>query len=269
MSVSSWAPYTVPRIAGRTPGRPPGRPGEDRWIARRSASMSFSRARSATPDCTVCVTAPPKLFLRHDFVVTVFTTSGPVTNMYELSFTTEDEIRHCRAVHRTARARAHDQRLGRQGKHVALEHFGIAAGLRALHGHRAPPRSLRPAWPAPTFSAMSITLQIFWAWRQATAEDREVLAEHINKATIDRARSGDDAIAQDLRFASMPKSTQLCSDTLYRKVPQERAFVGEDVSRSRAVGDAAVICRVDALLSATHADSQRTGSASLMTWRIR
>src|SRR5687768_17679830 len=30
---------------------------------------------------------------------------------------------------------------------------------------RAPPLSLRPITGAPTFIAMSITLQIFWAWR--------------------------------------------------------------------------------------------------------
>ena len=46
-----------------------------------SASTSFSKAESATPDLVVWVTrrpAPPAVTVS---CVTVFTTSGPVTNM--------------------------------------------------------------------------------------------------------------------------------------------------------------------------------------------
>jgi hypothetical protein len=52
-----------------------------------SASTSFSNARSATPLRVVCVVAPPSSSAVTSSCVTVFTTSGPVTNMYELSFT--------------------------------------------------------------------------------------------------------------------------------------------------------------------------------------
>jgi hypothetical protein len=43
--------------------------------------MSFSNATSATPDLVVCVTAPPSSSCVTTSLVTVFTTSGPVTNM--------------------------------------------------------------------------------------------------------------------------------------------------------------------------------------------
>jgi hypothetical protein len=46
-----------------------------------SASTSFSKARSATPDLLVWVTAPPSSSAVTSSWVTVFTTSGPVTNM--------------------------------------------------------------------------------------------------------------------------------------------------------------------------------------------
>ena len=46
-----------------------------------SASMSFSNARSATPVLVVWVTAPPSSSCVTTSLVTVFTTSGPVTNM--------------------------------------------------------------------------------------------------------------------------------------------------------------------------------------------
>ena len=45
------------------------------------ASMSFSKATSATPDLVVWVTAPPSYSWVTTSLVTVFTTSGPVTNM--------------------------------------------------------------------------------------------------------------------------------------------------------------------------------------------
>ena len=43
--------------------------------------MSFSNATSATPDLVVWVTAPPSSSWVTTSLVTVFTTSGPVTNM--------------------------------------------------------------------------------------------------------------------------------------------------------------------------------------------
>ena len=49
--------------------------------------MSFSKARCATPDFVVCVAAPPSSSAVTSSWVTVRTTSGPVTNIYEESRT--------------------------------------------------------------------------------------------------------------------------------------------------------------------------------------
>ena len=51
------------------------------------ASTSFSKAPSATEDFLVWVEAPPSSSALTISFVTVLTTSGPVTNMYELSLT--------------------------------------------------------------------------------------------------------------------------------------------------------------------------------------
>ena len=44
-------------------------------------STSFSKAPSETPDLVVCTEAPPSSSAVTTSLVTVFTTSGPVTNM--------------------------------------------------------------------------------------------------------------------------------------------------------------------------------------------
>ncbi len=47
----------------------------------------MSKARSATPLRVVCVPAPPNSSAVTSSCVTVLTTSGPVTNMYDVSLT--------------------------------------------------------------------------------------------------------------------------------------------------------------------------------------
>ena len=63
--------------------------GRKSTIRRTSASAwtSLSNARSATPERSVWVEAPPSCSWLTSSWVTVLTTSGPVTNMYELSRT--------------------------------------------------------------------------------------------------------------------------------------------------------------------------------------
>ena len=51
------------------------------------ASTSFSKAKSDTPDFFVWVEAPPNSSWLTSSWVTVFSTSGPVTNMYDVSLT--------------------------------------------------------------------------------------------------------------------------------------------------------------------------------------
>ena len=57
-----------------------GRKSISRRICNRQ-STSFSNAPSATPDLVVCTEAPPSSSAVTTSLVTVFTTSGPVTNM--------------------------------------------------------------------------------------------------------------------------------------------------------------------------------------------
>ena len=52
-----------------------------------SASTSFAKARSATPERVVWVNAPPNSSCVTVSWVTVLTTSGPVTKRYEVSLT--------------------------------------------------------------------------------------------------------------------------------------------------------------------------------------
>ena len=85
-------------------------------------------------------------------------------------------------------------------QHVALEHLGIAAERSPRPPGCARRReSFRPITGAPTFIAMSMILQIFCACRsrQRAAEHGEVLAEDEHQPAVDRARSGDDAVAGD------------------------------------------------------------------------
>ena len=49
--------------------------------------MSLSKAACATPDLDVCVPAPPSCSCVTSSLVTVLTTLGPVTNMYDESRT--------------------------------------------------------------------------------------------------------------------------------------------------------------------------------------
>ena len=84
-SVSSeWSMRSAGSLVGVTGGF--SRFDGTKFMKRRSidsASTSFSKARSATPDLVVCVTAPPSSSAVTSSCVTVFTTSGPVTNMYD------------------------------------------------------------------------------------------------------------------------------------------------------------------------------------------
>ena len=102
---------------------------------------------------------------------------------------------------------------------------------------RAPPLSLRPMTGAPTFIAMSMTLQIFWAWRsrQRAAEHGEVLREDVDQAAVDRARSGDDAVAGEL-LASPCRSRRNCARRtchILRSCPHR---AGRSAARGRSGG---------------------------------
>ena len=60
---------------------------EKRYRASSRHASSSSAVKCATPDLDACVAAPPSSSKLTSSPVTVFTTSGPVMNMYELSLT--------------------------------------------------------------------------------------------------------------------------------------------------------------------------------------
>jgi hypothetical protein len=120
------------------------------------------------PTWSVWVTAPPSSSCGHHLVGDRLHHLGSGDEHVGASFTMKMKSVIAGEVDRAARARAHDQadlRDHAAGEHVALEHLGIAARLATPSWMRAPPLSLRPMTGAPTFIAMSMTLQIFCAWR--------------------------------------------------------------------------------------------------------
>src|SRR5687768_9472313 len=99
---------------------------------------------------------------------------------------------------------------------------------------RAPPLSLRPITGAPTFIAMSMILQIFWAWRSDSEPPNTV--KSWAKAKTSRPLIVPDAVttpSPGIFCFSMPKSTQLCST--YMSYSSKLPGSSSTVSRSRAV----------------------------------
>ena len=77
---------------------------------------------------------------------------------------------------------------------------------------RAPPLSFNPMTGAPTFSAMSITLQIFSAWR-FDSDPPKTVKSWLNTNT-NRPLIVPDPVttpSPGMRCSSMPKSMQSCS----------------------------------------------------------
>ncbi len=99
---------------------------------------------------------------------------------------------------------------------------------------RAPPESLSPIIGAPIRTARSITLQIFSAYASPSdaAEDGEILREDEDLAAVDRARAGDDAVAEDIVFVHPERGAAMHDEAV--------EFLDDPVStsvsmRSRAV----------------------------------
>ena len=168
-----------------------------------------------------------KLFLRHrlmghglDDVRTGHKHVGRV-------FDHEDEIGHGRRVDRAAGARSHNQRdlrhdTGRQN--ITLEYLGITAkrrdtfldagtaGIIQTDDRRADLERLIHD-PADLLGM---------GFGKRAAEHREILAEHENKATIDRAIAGDHTVAGDLLIGH----AEIGAAMLNEHAPLfERAFV--------------------------------------------
>ena len=102
---------------------------------------------------------------------------------------------------------------------------------------------------------MSITLQIFIAWAsdKRTAEHGEILTEHIDQTTVDRAATRDNAIAGDflVLHAEIDAIMFDIGVELF-----ERAFIEQDQQPFARGQTALGMLRVDTLLSTTHLRSR-------------
>ena len=101
------------------------------------------------------------------------------------------------------------------GEHVAQKHFAIAAKRRhafldagAAGIEQADDR--RAVLQRHVLDLGDLSRVRF---RQRAAEDGEVLGEHIDRAAVDGAPAGDDAVARNPVF-SIPKSVQRCSTNM-------------------------------------------------------
>ncbi len=166
----------------------------------------------------------------------------------------EDEVGHGGGIDGAARARPHDQRNLRDDarrQHVALEHLGIAAERRdalldaraariveADHGRADLHRHVHD---------LADLLRVPLAER--AAEHGEILAEEEHQPAVDRARSGDDAIAGN----GLVRHAEIDAIMLDIHVELlERSLVEQDLD-PLARGELALgVLRSDALLAATH-----------------
>nr|ART36136.1 B292 [uncultured bacterium] len=164
----------------------------------------------------------------------------------------EDEVGHRRAVDRAARARPHDEadlRDDSAREYVPLEHLGVAAergdallnagAARIVEADDGRADLHRHVHHLADFLRMAL--------RKRAAEHGEVLAEHVDEAAVDGARSGDDAVAGNglLGHAEIDAVVLDVHVELFEAARIEQDF------ETLAGGEAALgVLRVDADLSA-------------------
>ena len=113
-----------------------------------------------------------------------------------------DEVGHGRGIDRAACAGAHDHRNLRHRArrlHIAPEDVGIAAQSRHALLNAGAARIVEPDHRRAVLHGQVHDLANLLCMRfaQRAAEDGKVLGKHIDHATIDRAPTGDDAVAGD------------------------------------------------------------------------
>ena len=220
-----------------------------------SASTSFSKARSATPERVVWVTAPPSSSCGHRLVRHRLHHVGAGDEHVGAVLHHEDEVGHRRRIDRAAGAGPHDQRHLRhhaRGQHVALEHLGIAgergdalldaraaavieADHRRAHLHRL---------------VHDLADLLGMGLRQRAAEDGEVLAEDEDQPAVDRAVAGDHAVARDLLL----RHAEIRGAVLDEHVPFLEGAGVEQQLEPLARGELALgVLRLDAPLAAAAA----------------
>lgn len=167
----------------------------------------------------------------------------------------EDEIGHRRRIDVAAGARTHDHRDLRNdtgGQHIALEHLGITAeGRHALLDAGAARivdtddrRAVLQRHVLHFHDLLGMRL------RQRAAEDGEVLGEDEHGAAIDRAPTGDDAVAGDTALVHAEIGGAVFDEHVELL---EGTFVEEEVDALARRQLAALVLGVDTRLAAAEA----------------
>ncbi len=164
----------------------------------------------------------------------------------------EDEVGHGRRIDVAAGARPHDDANLRDdagGDHVALEHLAIAAerGDALLDARAAGVEQADDGRPRPHRHVLHLHDLLRVRLRQRAAEHGEVLGEQIDRAAVDGAPAGDDAVAGDL----LRLHAELGGAVLDEHVELlERALVEQQLDAFARGQLAALVLRLDALVAA-------------------
>jgi hypothetical protein len=173
----------------------------------------------------------------------------------------EDEVGHRRRIDRAARARAHDDgnlRDDARGLRVAPEHLGIAAerGDALLDARAARVVQADDRHAVLHGEVHHLADLLGMRLRQRAAEHGEILAEHIDRAAVDRAPAGDDAVARIFRLFHAEIGAAM---RLVGVVFLEGALVEQHVEPLARRQLALAVLRVDALLPAAETGQVTAG----------
>ena len=166
----------------------------------------------------------------------------------------EDEVGHGGRIDVAAGARTHDDRYLRDDarrQHVALENLGITAerGDALLDARAAGVVDADDRRAVPERHVLYLHHLLGMRLGQRTAEDGEVLGEEVDRAAVDRAPAGDDAVAGDLLLFHAEIGRAVLDEHVELL---EGAFVEEDFDALARSELAAFVLGVDARLAAAH-----------------
>ena len=167
----------------------------------------------------------------------------------------EDEVGHRRRIDVAAGAGTHDDgnlRNDARGQHVALEHLGIAAecGHALLDAGAAGIVDADDGRAVPQRHVLHLLDLFGMRLRQRAAEHREILGEQKDRAAVDGAPAGDDAVAGDLLLLHAEIGGAMLDEHVELL---ERAFIEKNLDTLARGQLAALVLRVDAGLAAAHA----------------
>ena len=178
------------------------------------------------------------------------------------AFDHDREVGDGRRVDRAARARTQDQRDLRHdagGQRVAQEDVGVAAerddAFLDARAARIVQADDRRADAHREIHDLADLLGVRLG--QRSAENREVLAEHENEPAVDRAVTGDDAVAQ----VALAVETEVGRAMSHERVElDERIRVEQQLQALARRQLAAFVLLLDALLAAAERDSRRAAA---------